>query len=106
MSQVYQLRTAAGSVIGLLDVRCNEKEIEVVNIQIHPDYQGRGTGTAILRKILDDGATRGVPVTLRVLKTNEDARRLYQRLGFIDDGETQTHCLLRATSHLNKSCEQ
>jgi hypothetical protein len=43
--------------------------------------------------IADASASEG-DVVLRVMKRNR-ARRLYQRLGFVGDGETETHFLMR-----------
>ena len=59
-------------------------------IEIHPDYQGQGIGTAIIRKIIAEGALKMKPVFLQVLKVNP-AKRLYERLGFSVVNETPTH---------------
>ncbi|MBT5709824.1 GNAT family N-acetyltransferase, partial [Candidatus Poribacteria bacterium] len=47
---------------------------------IHPRHQRRGVGTRIIRDLIDDTHDRGLPLTLRVLKANPAARRLYHRL--------------------------
>jgi len=39
--------------------------------------------------------TTRLPAGLRVLKVNVGARRLYQRLGFVIVGETETHYDMR-----------
>jgi len=54
---------------------------KLVQIQLLPAHQGRGTGERVLRTVLADAAVMHIPVTLSVLKVNP-ARRLYERLGF------------------------
>lgn len=47
-----------------------------------PEYQGGGVGTAIVERVIEEGASRGVPVTLSVVQANSRAKQLYERLGF------------------------
>jgi len=55
----------------------------VQNFGIVPAYRGRGLGTVLLRCSLDGFREAGVSrVTLEVTAKNQDAQRLYQRLGF------------------------
>ena len=54
----------------------------VHELQLVSDYQGRGIGTALVRRVIDEAAARGVPVTLSVVPANQRAQRLYERLGF------------------------
>jgi [ribosomal protein S18]-alanine N-acetyltransferase len=58
-------------------------ELHINNLAVRPDFQGRGLGTALLRHVLECGATRGADrATLEVRRSNAPARRLYERLGF------------------------
>ena len=84
-----------GEDAGLLDLRRHPDGLEVAQIKILPPFQRRGLGTAILTDILRDTHQRGQSVILRVLKVNP-ARRLYERLGFVVTGETDTHFLMAA----------
>ncbi len=55
----------------------------VQNFGIVPEYRGRGLGTMLLNRSLDGFRQAGVErVTLEVTAKNQDAQRLYQRLGF------------------------
>ena len=78
-----------GIAVGLLRVSERESALFIDQVEIVPDYQGRGIGTALINDLL----ARGRPVELRVMKVNADARRLYERLGFrvIDDNEKHYH---------------
>ena len=73
--------------IGKIDVGTITVEEEIGTvflnlIEIRPEYQGRGLGTALIRDVLRDAHNRDLPVKLHVLKTNLRARQLYERLGF------------------------
>ena len=84
-----------GHAIGYLGVSERESATFIDQIEIVPEYQGRGIGTALINNVL----ARGRPVELDVLKVNVDARRLYERLGFRASGETETHYHMRAERH-------
>ncbi|NHV26831.1 N-acetyltransferase [Burkholderia sp. D-99] len=75
--------------IGLLKVTRATDEWHVHQIQILPDHQGRGIGEAVLNALLTDAARKRVPVSLSVLRGNP-ARRLYERLGFRVESQTDT----------------
>jgi len=68
--------------IGLLKVAENKTEIEILQIQIAPDYQNKGIGRQIIQSILEKAASKKIPVKLNVLKVNK-AQTLYQNLGFV-----------------------
>ncbi|WP_338640731.1 GNAT family N-acetyltransferase [Burkholderia pyrrocinia] len=77
------------TAIGLLKVTRSAGEWHVHQIQLLPARQGQGIGEAVLRELLSDAARANVPVTLSVLHGNP-ARRLYERLGFRIESETET----------------
>ena len=80
---------------GLLHVERGPEDIFLANIQLFPECQNRGIGTAVVRQLLAEARTRGVPVRLQVLKTNPGARRLYERLGFTVFDENLSHWQMR-----------
>ena len=71
-----------GKMVGTLRLVENQDEIFLALIEIHPDHQNCGLGTTIVQDILAEAHQRSLPVLLHVLKTNQGARRLYERLGF------------------------
>jgi ribosomal protein S18 acetylase RimI-like enzyme len=85
-----------GRDAGVLSVSETESEIVLNVVELLPEFQGRGIGTAVVRWVLEDAEGKGKAVKLQVLKVNP-ARRLYERLGFSTVGETETHYLMRAT---------
>ena len=56
--------------------------VDIVELQILPEYQGKGIGTSVVRSVIKDAAHEGFPVTLSVVYANGRAKRLYERLGF------------------------
>lgn len=72
-----------GAPAGRLYVHHRPDEIRVVDVALLPGHRNGGLGTGLLRDLLDEGAARGVPVTIHVEKMNP-ALRLYRRLGFVE----------------------
>jgi ribosomal protein S18 acetylase RimI-like enzyme len=87
--------------VGLLHVERNLHDVFLANIQIEPEFQNRGLGTAVIRSILAEGQKANVPVRLQVLKVNHAARRLYERLGFsiTDENDSHTRMIWRPSGH-------
>lgn len=57
---------------------------------ILPEFQNRGIGSKFLKGKIDEAKTKRVSAKLQVLKANR-AADLYERLGFVKTGETETH---------------
>jgi ribosomal protein S18 acetylase RimI-like enzyme len=55
---------------------------EISGVCTHPDYAGRGLATRLMRKLVRRQRSRGETPFLHVMRENEGARRLYERMGF------------------------
>ena len=73
--------------VGLLKSYCDELGWNIVQVQISPEYQGKGIGSKIIRSILEQAEGDGQDVTLSVLRENP-AKDLYKRLGFVTVSES------------------
>jgi len=73
--------TVGGADVGLLKVRREGDPWELMQVQLAPEWQGRGLGRALVERILAEAASARASVELDVLVANP-ARRLYERLGF------------------------
>lgn len=94
-SETIQIISIDGHDAGLLNVEQEADEIFLANVQIHPSFQNRGVGSAVLRELLESASTLGLPVRLQVLRVNAGAARLYARHGFQLYNQTPTHLLMR-----------
>lgn len=97
-SVTYVIRAGSERVGRLRVVRPSDR-LFLAGIQILPDYQRKGIGTAIITTLLLEAAEKKVPVELNVSKDNPDAERLYTRLGFRRNGEDgHDYCMTTSAS--------
>jgi ribosomal protein S18 acetylase RimI-like enzyme len=82
--------------IGYLKIDRTEGDIFLANMHVHPDYQNRGIGSGIIESLLAEAEEQGVAVSLKVLKVNRAARRLYEKFGFRIEEEAKDYYLMRA----------
>lgn len=57
--------------------------------------QNKGMGSQILEDLIAKAKQENLEIKLEVLKNNQAALRLYQRKGFVPDGENKTHLKLK-----------
>jgi ribosomal protein S18 acetylase RimI-like enzyme len=67
--------------VGLVKTHLSTTEWAISQLQIAPGYQGKGLGTEVIRRVIEQANRNSLPVTLCVLRNNP-ALRLYERLGF------------------------
>jgi ribosomal protein S18 acetylase RimI-like enzyme len=84
-----------GAAVGVVGIEQRADDLYLELIELHPRVQRRGIGAALLRDFIARAQAARLPATLRVFKINVGARRLYQRLGFVIVGETETHYDMR-----------
>lgn len=77
----WQIISCDGQDVGVLHVEQRPTEIYLSRIELHPDHQGRGIGSRLVRSLLDQALREGKDFTLDVLTINQRARALYRRLG-------------------------
>ncbi len=83
------------SIVGTLQFREFEDKLEIMQLQIHPDNQGKGLGSLVLKQVLETSKPKYLELT--VLKENR-ALNLYKRLGFKIFDEDQFEYFMR-TEH-------
>lgn len=94
--RTHEIVRVGGEDAGLLAVATLVDCIALERLFLLPHAQRRGAGTTIVRRLLRRARDRGIPVRVTVLRTNPDALRFYERLGFRRVGETSTHVHLEA----------
>ena len=75
-----------GADIGRLLVEHRDEDLRLMDMGLLPEFRGRGIGTDLVNSIIKRAETIGLPAILHVESFNP-AKRLYERLGFVDDGE-------------------
>lgn len=73
--------------VGWLTVQRGE-HIELEAIYLKPSAQGRSIGTAVVQDLISEAQSAAKPLRLSTAKINP-ARQLYERLGFVDVGESE-----------------
>ena len=76
-----------GQRVGIVQVEESADAISLSQIEVLPEFQGMGIGTAVTRSLIDRCSREGRLLTLHVFTTNTSARRLYERLGFRVSGQ-------------------
>ena len=103
-----------GRAVGHLGILTNRaprrKHVASFGIGVHPDFQGRGVGKALLAELvhLADNWLNLTRLELSVAADNLRAIKLYERFGFVTEGEARfdiftagryTHSLRMARLH-------
>jgi ribosomal-protein-alanine N-acetyltransferase len=82
-SRLHVLRLPEVRVAGYIATWIVVDEVHINNIAVLPAYRGRGYGSALLAHALAEAAGVGAErATLEVRRSNDAARRLYERFGF------------------------
>lgn len=69
--------------IGRLIVDRSDIQISIVDISLLRSVQNREIGTSIIGRLMEGAEAEDLALTLQVSAANQDARRLYDRLGFL-----------------------
>lgn len=92
--QRYFVIEVDGRFAGFLQYDFEYPYFEVENIHLHSEQRGNGIGSDILRYFQKVCIAQDRNIRLRCFKENRRAKSLYQRLGFMQTGETDTHYIL------------
>jgi len=84
-----------GTDVGELLVEERPSELFVVRLAVLPEWQGRGIGSAIVRMLVERAHELGSALALDVFKSNPRAQQLYESLGFVPTGESETDVSMR-----------
>ena len=87
VSFCYLARDESGHTLGFCSFWRVLDELHVNNLAVAHAYRRRGIATALLTFVLNEGARLGARrATLEVRRSNDAARQLYERLGFVAAG--------------------
>jgi ribosomal protein S18 acetylase RimI-like enzyme len=87
--------------VGLLKVARDPPEWKIIQIQFMPELQGKGLGALLLHQVIAEAKAANVALVLTVLKANP-AKGLYERLGFVVEGEDELEYRMRYGARQSK----
>ncbi len=91
-TQVIQFK---GKDVGRLRIVRSNESIYIGGIQILPEFQNKGIGSAIIKDLINESNSTKIPVTLEVHHVNEKAISFYKKLGFTETGKTERQALMK-----------
>jgi ribosomal-protein-alanine N-acetyltransferase len=87
VSFCYLARNEAGQAVGFCSFWRIVDELHINNLAVPPAHRRRGIAATLLTYVLQEGTRLGAKsATLEVRRSNDDARRLYERFGFAASG--------------------
>lgn len=79
----YLVAESGGDIVGYAGLMCIEPVADVQTIAVVPEFEGRGIGSTLLTRLVDEARHRGAAdVLLEVRADNPRAQQLYVRFGF------------------------
>jgi ribosomal protein S18 acetylase RimI-like enzyme len=87
----YHLVLLDSKPAGRLWVAPGNGELQLVDIAVHPNLQGKGIGTVLVQRLQQEAAKARLPIRCCVFRFNTGSLRFHQRLGFSILREDQTH---------------
>jgi ribosomal-protein-alanine N-acetyltransferase len=83
VSFCFLAQDAGGETVGFCSFWRVLDELHINNLAVVPERRRAGAASALLSHVLEEGARMGARrATLEVRRSNETARRLYERFGF------------------------
>lgn len=95
-SQMEQFKVIEimGKFIGFVQCYLEHSCYHVVEVHLLPEYRGKGIGSDILKALQGICIAQDRKIQIGCFKENGRAKNLYEKLGFIQIGETETHYIL------------
>lgn len=89
----YRIIVVDQQPAGRIWVGADKEQIRLLDIALLPEFQNRGVGTILLRRLMDRADNEGKALRHMVFVLNNNADRFYERLGFkkIDDFGAYKH---------------
>lgn|SRR6185437_2779913 len=89
----YHVVVIDGQPAGRVWVGADNEQIRLLDIALLPEFQNRGVGTVLLKRLMARSEKEGKALRHMVFVLNNNADRFYERLGFkkIDDFGAYKH---------------
>jgi ribosomal protein S18 acetylase RimI-like enzyme len=78
----YDVILVDGVPAGRIWIGIDDKQIRLLDIAVMAQFQNRGVGTILLRRLMLEATQLNKPLRHMVFVLNDNAHRFYERLGF------------------------
>jgi ribosomal-protein-alanine N-acetyltransferase len=79
-------------LLGYFCIWVVREELQLLDLAVHPTHRSRGHGSCLLTKMIDLALSRGISrIWLEVRVSGRAARRLYEKLGFVESGRRRNY---------------
>jgi GNAT superfamily N-acetyltransferase len=79
----YEVIVVDGRPAGRIWLGTDDEQLHLLDIALLKEFQNRGVGTLLLRRLMDEAAGANKFLRHMVFALNNDAHRFYERLGFL-----------------------
>lgn len=90
----FQVIEVGGNFAGFLQASFLDPHYEIQEFHLLPAYRGKGIGAQILRQLQETCTAQGQTIRIGCFRENQRAKALYEKLGFVETSETDTHFIL------------
>ena len=90
----FQVIEVGGNFAGFLQASFLDPYYEIQELHLLPAYRGKGIGSQILRQLQETCTAREQTIRIGCFRENQRAKALYEKLGFVETSETDTHFIL------------
>lgn len=97
----FELILRDGEPVGRFYVCALAEELRLMDIALVAAHRGRGIGTALVQRVLEEALSAGKPITLHV-EADNPARRLYERFGFRAVGSEGVYLRMRRDADVSR----
>lgn len=97
----HRIVTVGEKSVGREYVNRAVEEILLVDLVLLPEFCNLGIGSVLLENLCEESARTGKPLRLYVVKFNNRALNLYERLGFYEIDDAGVYLLLEWQSNKN-----
>jgi len=81
---VYRVIRLNGKLVGYGGMWQIVDEAHITNIAVHPDFRGQGIGERLMEELIGMAKQqRSIGITLEVRPSNQEALRMYSKMGFL-----------------------
>ena len=89
---VWMVALDGDRVVGYIGSQTAADETDMMNVAVHPDYRRQGIAQILIELLIPELKRRcSTSLSLEVRASNEPAKQLYEKLGFVEVGRRKNY---------------